>query len=93
MNKQYQVDEEGNVRVIKENNEIINYGKYNKHTKEILSLENYSEEIQEKLAEEADKQFEKELKKQAKLNEKRDYSASAERLNDSINDLIGKTKK
>ena len=52
-----------------------------------------SEEIQEKLAEKADKQFEKELKRQAKLNEKRDYSASAERLNDSINDLIGKTKK
>ena len=49
MNKQYKVDEEGNVKVIKENSEVIDYGKYHKQTQEILSLENYSEETQEKI--------------------------------------------
>ena len=49
MNTQYKVDEEGNVKVIKENNEVINHGKYYKNTQEILSLENYSETVQTKI--------------------------------------------
>ena len=49
MNKQYRVDKEGNVKVIKDNKEIIDYGKYNKHTEEILALENYKEETLIKL--------------------------------------------
>lgn len=49
MNEQFLVDQEGNVKVITTDNQIIDYGKGNRFTEEILSLENYQEQTKQKI--------------------------------------------
>lgn len=49
MNEQFLVDHEGNVKVKTKDNQIIEYGKGNKFIEEILSLENYQEQTQQKI--------------------------------------------
>ena len=49
MNKQYIVDEKGNVKIRNNEDNEIEYGKANIFISEILSLENYQEQTQQKI--------------------------------------------
>lgn len=49
MNKQYLVDQEGNVKIITNTNQILEYSNANRYIGEILSLENYQEQTNKKI--------------------------------------------
>ena len=49
MNEQYLVDQEGNVKIITNTNQTLEYSNANRYIGEILSLENYQEQTNKKI--------------------------------------------